>query len=75
MNLPVTETTERLIHLLMEKYEAEPTVPDHEQHEGHELAEVSLVHYEWQREANALRLFIGARLTNEAIHYMQPSGT
>ena len=75
MNIPVTDTTERLIQLLVRKYEEEPKKPDSDTMLKHEMDEAGLIHYGWQREIDSLRLLIGVRLTNEALHYIQPTGT
>lgn len=72
MNLPVNETTERLVQLLRDHMDKEPPAPDLESHTGHYMLEVAQKHYQWELSVSALRTLIGARLTQEALEYLSP---
>lgn len=73
LSIEVDDTTARFVAMLSDVLAEEPDEPEPERHESHVLAEVAMVHYEWQRRAEALRLLIGVRLTNAALDRYEES--
>lgn len=55
-------TTMMIVNMLAELEEAEPVAPDDDTMDQHQIGEVSLNHYEWQRKRHATYVMLSARL-------------
>ena len=61
------EMTQRLLDLLLEKYNEEPPAPDLDVHIGSHLELVAGTYAQWQRSIDGLRMLCGVRLVDEAL--------